>query len=258
MKRLFLFILYIILLSEGPICLAQDSIQVSDPVLEIRGNTLYIFYEILNSTISEYFTVQVEITDQNEEIINAVSLSGDFGDQVPGGSKNEIIWDFGADSVYLNTDIYVKVYAAKLGEVTSGHEFTRRSLIHQTVALPGLGLSRIREGKPHWLRGVAGYGCVAASVILNRMAISTFKDYKDQITLEDTEALYTRANRQDAFSEALAFTAIAIWVTDLIWIKLTTSGLQETPLYTTSRGLSIGATIEPYSMAPMVGVRYCF
>jgi hypothetical protein len=90
------------------------------------------------------------------------------------------------------------------------------------------------------------------------MAVNTFAEYQDQITVEETQALYDKASRQDSFSEVFASAAIAIWITDLTWITVTTSGLEKTPLYTTSRGLSVGTTVEPFTLTPMVGIRYCF
>lgn len=71
-------LLIICLLFPDPNCHAQ-SIQVSDPRLELRDNTIHITYDILNSDPSDEFTIDLSITDANGNRINAAALSGDIG-----------------------------------------------------------------------------------------------------------------------------------------------------------------------------------
>ena len=91
----------------------------------------------------------------------------------------------------------------------------RTGIILQSLALPGLGLSRM-TGKPHWLRGVAGYGCIAGSIILNRQAISTYDDIDDLEDYDDKNELFQKSLNRDNISEVLAYAAIGIWV-DIGW-----------------------------------------
>jgi hypothetical protein len=139
----------------------------------------------------------------------------------------------------------------------SGKGFSRSGIILQSVALPGLGLTRM-NGQPHWIRGVAGYGCITGSILLNRKAISTYEQYLAGTAADDADEHFQTADRQDAISEALAYVAIGIWVTDVVWTVLGTSGLTNKPVTGRTRGFSSGMGFDPLSGAPLIGIRYGF
>ena len=127
----------------------------------------------------------------------------------------------------------------------------------QSLAMPGLGLSRM-TGKPHWLRGVAGYGCIAGSVILNRKAINTYAGITDLEDYDAKDELFQKSQSQDIMSDLLAYAAVGIWVTDIVWTMLGTSDLKLKPLYSDAIGISLKTTIDPLTYAPLVGIRYRF
>ena len=277
MKKIVLSLLITSILISDPMCYGQN-IEVSDPRLELRGNDVHIFYDILNSDPSDEFTVSMQITDATGKQVAVNSLTGDIGELVKGGSNKHIVWDLTADKVIMNASIYVKIYAKAIlplveeqvvlpenkdtveqnqqeltdasdpdkDEDTSPVEtqktedlpikeapieetsntksspgaeaksYNRTSIILQSLPMPGLGLSRI-TGKPHWLKGVAAYGCLAGSVILNRAAINTYEQIPQYIDWEDKDDLFQQSQKQDGFSELLAYAAIGIWVSDVIW-----------------------------------------
>ncbi len=140
-------------------------------------------YDIRNFDNNDRFNVWIEITDSKGNPIRARSLSGDIGDEVKGGSRKEITWDPDADGVELDVGIFVQVFAEivklplEMEETVESKvqekSVNTTSLVLQSLAFPGLGLTRATGGKPHWLRGVAGYGCIITSVTLNRMSISS-------------------------------------------------------------------------------------
>ncbi len=243
-----------------------QKIQVSDPTLQLRGNKILITYDILNSGSSDEFTVELVVKDADGKQINAAALTGDIGEMVMGGSGKQITWDLEVDRIEMNADIYVKVYVKAVpppepvvvppvikepeeeegqpepqkeeiepqkenpSHTSGGKQFNRTGLILQSVAFPGLGLSRY-TGDPHWIRGVLGYGCIAGSVILNRSAVNTYDGIIDLTDYDEKNALYEKSLRQDQFSEALAYTAIAIWVSDLVWTFVGTRDLNNRTSY---------------------------
>ena len=140
--------------------------------------------------------------------------------------------------------------------VATGKEFNRTALIVQSLALPGLGLTRA-TGKPHWIRGVAGYGCLAGAVILNRTAYSDYQSYLDSETTSEVDELYNRARSQKTTSQILGYAAIGVWVADLVWNIAGTSHLNEQQAGM-QRGISVGAAVEPLSAAPQLCLRYRF
>ncbi len=141
--------------------------------------------------------------------------------------------------------------------------FNRTSLMLQSLAIPGLGLSRV-TGKPHWLRAVAGYGCIGGAIALNRAAMNTFNAIDDAGTSADAESAFKKSVRQDRASEALAITAIGIWVTDAVWTWFGLKGMEGSGLTWHNPGtgsigkVSVGPIMEPLSYVPMVQLKVQF
>lgn len=140
--------------------------------------------------------------------------------------------------------------------VVTGKEFNRTALIVQSLALPGLGLTRAKE-KPHWIRGVAGYGCIAGAIILNRTAYSNYQSYLDSESTREVDELFNKAQSQKTTSQILGYAAIGIWVADLVWNIAGTSNLNEKQAGI-KRGISVGAAVEPLSATPQLCLRYRF
>ena len=297
MKVPVLFILITILACTFQPGHAQSAAMVSDPNLSLHDNVVHIAYDILYSSESEKFSIRVEVSDAKGRFLNARTLSGDIGEHVQGGYNKLIFWDIKADSIFLDEEIFVQVYAlaepppvvvepvaeepvaekpqetedAKPADdppateetkVVEDHSvnksFNRSAIILQSVALPGLGLSRVNPGTPHWIKGVVGYGCIAGSLYFNNMAASSYEDYKNSSSLEDVDDLYNKAVQQDVISEVLAYTAIGIWVVDLVWTFLGTSDLNLNQPSANHKGFAVGTTVEPVSSAPLIALRYKF
>lgn len=248
---------------------AQSSAEVSVPELSMTAQGIQIAFNILHSSDSDRFSIRIEITNERGQKIDAKSLSGDIGKGIAGGPGKIIIWDIEADGLFLDEEIFVQVFASPEPSRTmpeeqaeealpAGQSFKRSGLILQSIAFPGLGLSRINPGKPHWIRGALGYGCIGGAVYLNRQAIKNYDAYLDAGQTDDIDDLFNKAEQQDQISEILGFAAIGIWVTDIIWTILGTSDL--TPTLSSERltGFSIGTRIEPVSSVPMVALRYKF
>jgi hypothetical protein len=139
----------------------------------------------------------------------------------------------------------------------TGRGFSRTGLVLQSVAFPGLGLSRA-TGNPHWIRGVAGYGCLAGAVILNRTAISNYAGIMDLTGYDEKNELYRKSLSQDQVSELLAYAAIGIWVSDIIWTLVGTSDLKMSALSNHRRGFSLYTSVERVTPAPVIGIVYRF
>ena len=278
---------------------AQTTVEVSDPVLSMKNGKVLIEYVLLNTSRSEKFTIRIEITNQSGNRIPARSLSGDLGEGISGGGNKRIVWDIVADSIFLDEDIFVEVYALPeappvseiLPEVVEDtvvtiqkepmaeetrepveeetkeavadateqdkKEFNRTSLIIQSMVFPGLGLSRL-TGSPHWIRGVAGYGCLAGSVYLNRKAWSTYQDYLGSETPDGVDDLFDQAYNNQRTSRLLGYAAIGIWVADIAWTIIGTSDMNKKSLAGNPKGISIGTTVEPVSNVPLIALRYRF
>jgi len=326
MRKACLSVFISIILFPAHLILAQSEVEVTKPYLSLKDNGIQIEYQLLNSSESDKFTIRIEVTDANGRFINANTLSGDVGENIPGGRNKVIFWDIEADSIYLNEEIFVQVYAVaeapplvevlpevvevlpqaeeetaqnvidsaqnveettqnvidsaqnmelmpkdedveldpplteekKVMERPSAKSFNRTGIIIQSMLLPGLGLSRVNSGQPHWIKGVVGYGCIAGTLYFNRKAVTSETSYLGSNDSDERDILFADAVRQDNISEALAYTAIGIWVADLVWTILGTTDLNMDQSSANYKGFSIGTTVEPVSSVPLLALRYKF
>jgi hypothetical protein len=137
----------------------------------------------------------------------------------------------------------------ELTEEVKKEGYSRTGLIFQSLVLPGLGLSR-STGNPHWIKGVAGYGCITTAVLLNRKAQSTYDLYLSSNSGEDAATYLKKTTGQDNLSEVCAYAAVGIWVMDMVWTLAGTARLSDP--------LSVGSSFDPVSRVPMLALRYKF
>jgi len=267
------------------LCSAQPSFVITDPQIELRGNAIQISYEILNSKSSELFEVGLDISDAEGNRIDAATLSGDIGKRVSGGTNKQIRWDLEADKIIRDEKIYFEIVARSMPQtelVSIGRKdnweepvtgenlssavppikslsknFSSASIFFQSLAIPGLGLSRV-TGNPHWLRGLTGYGCMAGSIILNRVSFNTYKGIEDYTGFDDKYSQLQKSIRQDEISEILGYAAIGIWATDILWTVAGISAFKKRALYGKIRGIAIKPGIDPLTYAPSIGLKFSF
>jgi hypothetical protein len=220
-----------------------------------------IYYDILNYQDGDVFNVWVEISDNQDRRVKAQALRGDIGRNIPGGSGKTIAWSPEEDGYQLVGGIYVQIFAELIKPekksvtppAASAEKRVRTgAIVAQSLILPGLGLSR-ETGQPHWVRGVAGYGCLAGSLALNRMASSTYELYQAENNPATRDELFSKAQTQDMSSEILAFTAAGIWVTDIIWNLLACKKMNQDS-FSQDRGLQLIPAYNPVSRGPMLAL----
>jgi hypothetical protein len=270
-------------------------LPVSPPRLELKANAIHITYNILNSDPAEMYMVNLTVTDGEGIALNALTLDGDVGSQVTGGNNKLIVWNLEADNVLLTSRIYAKIHVQTIpgsdsgisqagiqpsdktnssnlagqggdlsgnskspgGVPTGPKTFNRTAIVFQSLVVPGLGLSRVTR-KPHWIRGVAGYGCIAGSLVMNKQAIATYNSISDSNDYEEMSRRYEKAVQQDNISEILAYAAVGVWVTDFIWTLIATSDLKKGSTHMNTSGFSLKTNIDPMTYSPMVGIKYGF
>jgi len=202
----------------------QESVTVSKPVLEIQGENLIIKYDILNSKPGNKFSVSLEIADSLGHSIIPESFSGDMGENIEGGNDKKIIWNFISDNIKDEVNIEVSIILRFIKEPvaeeisTPAKTLSRRSLMLQSVALPGLGLSKIHNNKPYWIMGIAGYGIIAGSAVYYGLSRSNYQDFLDASDPDQEIINYDKYKSQKKISMYCAIGAAALWVADLILV----------------------------------------
>jgi len=227
---------------------------------------IYITYEILKSTQYEQYNVRIEITNEEGKLINTKNIYGDIGSRISGGNQKNIIWNYTKDQIDISKELYFQIYATKtagpneepIKNPQQTENFNMPVLIAQSLALPGWGLSRLSNGKPYWIMGLLGYGCIAGSVILNRSAADTFTNYLSPSKNDYVPDLYANSVRQDNFSEILAYSALGIWIGDLVWTFVKASKMKNSHIKSGKGGITLGTGYESISGAPLVVLKYQF
>ncbi|MEX2427070.1 MAG: hypothetical protein WD577_02365 [Bacteroidales bacterium] len=216
-------------------CNAQSAAGISKPILELTDSAVIISYDILESIQEDKFTVSVVITDSVGEDINANSFSGDIGSDIDGGAGKEIIWAFLADHSDLNEMLYFQVVADKvLPELTVNFpagtakekSLNRGGLIIQSILIPGMGLTRLKQ-KPHWIKGVLGYGAVASSVVFYSKSNDNYSNYLSAEALTARDSYYNTSIKQESLSDALLYSAIGVWTVDFLWTLIGTRDIDK-------------------------------
>lgn len=251
---------------------SQAQIIISKPRLTITESKLTIEYDILNSQPTDTLKVWIEVTDIEGNIINATSLSGDFGDRIIGGMNRKIIWDLKQDNIIISKEIYVDVMAEikkipeALKESTSvetaltskAKPISKGNMVVSSLILPGWGQSKVKVKKPFWLIGVAAYGCIAGSITFNRLGVSNYKDYLTSTDYNEIEAIYDKAVKQDKISEYLAYSAIGLWTTNLIWVLITPRSPNQQIVFHKLKNFKIKSGYDPYSNTTLLTLSYQF
>ncbi|UCH15012.1 MAG: hypothetical protein JSV22_03360 [Bacteroidales bacterium] len=130
--------------------------------------------------------------------------------------------------------------------------------ILQSAIFPGWGLTEMSKGKPYWLIGVAGTGCIASSIYFNRKAYSNYDNYLESNDREKSNTYFDNAKTQDNISKALVYTAAAIWVTDLVIVGVRAGNLNKSYRKNSLSAFSIGSYIESNTDTPMLSLYFNF
>jgi len=273
----------------------QGKIQMMQPKLMLVNDTLIIRYGFIGSKPMDVFNVRLEITDSAGRVIPARSFSGDIGDSIYGGQQKIILWNMAADSISINQNIYVEVVSEKLeaitvpviqpalsdslqGQLTESNTTKKddnpvvaekekssveelpykRNNVLLSAIVPGWGLTRLSNGKPYWLIGVAGFGCIATSVYFNRKAVKSYDNYMESYDVNVYPDYFTEAEQQYLISNICAYTAIAIWVIDLGVTVLCTEKMRKS-LYTGNLSrVSVGSGYQGSTGTAFVTMNYRF
>lgn len=263
--RILCFLAGLILQVGFSACLAQKTAELSTPVVRFSKGEVIITYDIQSQNSDDLFRVWVVIRDDNNNPLDARSFEGDVGEQVSPGPDKKIIWKPESDEIVLGEGISVQVMAevveSKVSieptqEVKKPDNVKVLPVVAQSLLFPGLGLSRI-TGQPHWIRGVAGYISIGSAVALTISARNNYDLYTEEYDPPTRDELFDNAVQQDNISEILAYTAVAIWVSDIIWNIAGVSKLNTSYAHG-NKGYTVKPVYDPVSHIPLLAFTYRF
>ncbi len=210
-QRLFLILPFILFTFKS----FSQGFLITPPKLEFDGTELLISYDVINKNDADQFYIWVEISRKNGEPIKMKAISGDVGDKIEGGTNKKITWIPAKDSIFLNEEIFVEVKAEKYIK-----SFNKGSMMLLSTAFPGLGQTKISNGKPWWLTGVAAYGTLAGGVIVYQTYLKTYDSYRAEEDLEKRSKLFDQTQKQMNMSGVLIVSGAALWAANIFWVAI--------------------------------------
>jgi len=202
------FLLLIFTVFIGFVQAQTKSINTSNIDFRFADGKIFITYDIVNSAPNELYTITVSVFRENGGKLNAVSLSGDLI-EIKGGTGKTIIWEQRKDGYVLDEKIYISLaIAPKVIIPIATH-------LLKSVVYPGWGDYKIRNGKYHFLYGVAGLSAIGASIYMNSQAQKNYTNYKNSFDYSKSNSLFDKAKQQQNLSYIFAGTACLVWTIDL-------------------------------------------
>ena len=215
-----------------------QKVEMETTNLEIKNNKLVISYDFTKFKKSQTFEVWIEISTLSKKQINATSLTGDIGKTVTSGIGKQIIWDYVADGVLLNEEINVEVKAILNVPIKNNSASINLKPILLSALVPGLGLTNIDKGKPYWIMGVATYGLIVGSVIMNKNAVADYDSYlAENNDYNKSEDFLKNSETKDQNSKIMAYSSAGIWAVSMVWtiIKAKKQGKSVTSILNTKK-----------------------
>lgn len=256
--------------------LAADSIFLNTSInVEIIAKKIVILKIVTQEKVlTEIRTVESKEEEDLDEIPADEGIEKDIAEarvdqskkedesaEIPANESKEEIdqTETTADEV-TEEDISVVEESHKVIEesvVTSPKVKAGKHILQSTI-FPGWGLTELNKGKPYWLIGVAGTGCIASSIYFNRKADLNYNNYLDSNDRVKSDTYYDNAKTQNNISKALAYTAAAIWVTDLVIVAIKASNMNKSYKKNSLSAFSVGSYIESNTDTPMLSLYFNF
>jgi len=274
---------------------SQVQVEISKPKLQLINDSVFIEYTIKGYMPEDMFNVFLEITDSAGKYIEPTNISGDIGDSIQGGSLKCIVWDLAADHVFIDQRLFVEVIVEKMEtpekvvispvKNDSALVFKEQEAIRQatdiymlneadktevktpvykknnfllSMIFPGWGLTRLSNGKPYWLLGIAAVGCIATSIYFDHMAVSSYDDYMNSMDPIESDNYFNNAETQRLVSSVCAYSAIAIWVIDLGAVAIRANHLRKSMPDRNLSYITIGTAYYTGINSPGLSLKYHF
>lgn len=211
---------YIIL--NPKLALPQRNAEIKSVDFIMLNNEMIISYDIIKSKPEDLFKVSVQIKSKSGKVFNPVSISGDIGDNIPGGTGKKVYWMVLNDNFSIDDEIYVEVTATLSNNTRLIIKKQKTGIyVLKSVIFPGWGNYAINRKGANWLMGVAAYGCVAGAIVLNRLNTPHYSTYLNEYDISKRNQLYKAIHNQQIVTISLISAAGTIWLTDFIftWIQ---------------------------------------
>jgi hypothetical protein len=248
---------------------AQSAAKIENIKFDAEGSKLAITYDIVKYKEGETFEIWVKVLTASGKTLIPVTMYGDVNKGVSGGTGKRIVWDVEADNATLDEEFSVEVYGRvdsksstqvaneiekEKPEKVKGEGISVGKALAMSAILPGLGNRAVKGSGAQWLIGVAGYGCIIGSIVVNNTAYNAYEDYKLADNAEDRDDYFNKAEKNEQISKILIGGAAAIWVADLVWTALQAGKARKN----SDPKVSFNYYYDSYLNEPLFGLSYRF
>lgn len=271
----------IIILASIVTSFAQTTPEVKNVDFAVVNDTMFIFYDIANIKEQERFTVSVCIKTVTGKVIEPKALTGDIGNNIKGGKNKKIVWAITKDNVSIDEEGYVEITAKFVFEkipvannpvidkapVVNNPVIDKGSIVNKTyigtgkaillsTLLPGLGNTKLSEGKPYWLLGVASYGCLGGGIMMWLNSSTALKNYNTATTEDARDKSFSKSKSAGQNATYLFIGAGALWVGDLIITAV--QGGKSNKATSMNKRISVGYGYDTAMKQPLMMIKYKF
>ncbi|MEE4116785.1 MAG: hypothetical protein V2I37_11485 [Marinilabiliaceae bacterium] len=194
------------------LCISAQDFSINNTRVEYDGNKLSISYNLSSRKKSDKFFVLPRIIKNDGTPVRARSFSGDVGANISPGNKLSISWVPEDDAVFLNDTVSVELNAEKY-EMS----FKRGGVVMSSLFLPGLGQTKITNGSPWWLAGIAAYGTLGGGFVFNSKYKESYNAYLIETDPVERSDLFNQSQDDKQLSRILFISAGALWAGNMIW-----------------------------------------
>jgi hypothetical protein len=170
---------------------------------------------------------------------------------ISGGKAKHIIWDISKDNIVINENLAVEVFGIPLDSAVKFVSRVKAVLLSAVV--PGLGITKLKNGGPYWIMAIAVYGSAAGSYLYYSFAEKNYTKYLDARTESERNSLHSTVQSQKTISSVLMYTAGAVWLGNMIWTLACPNKTNPN-----DKGISFGGAYDPMAKAPVINLRFKF
>jgi hypothetical protein len=229
---------------------AQTAEDIQNITIHVVGGDVIITYDLSGNKNQDWFDVKVWINTLDGNKIFPKTVSGDIGRPVKAGKRKEIRWEINKDQVYVDEDIFVEITAEPVEYIVP---VSRGAALGLSAVVPGLGITKLNNGGVYWLMAVGFYGTGAASAYYFIKYDDTYRKYLDMTDIEKRDKLYSQAQNEQVITQVLLYSAVAIYVTNIIWTLAQRNKTKPKEIPVT-----LGGSVDPVSKTPVFLLRYTF
>lgn len=232
---------------------AQSHAEIKNVDFMVRNDSMFVTYDLTKAEKQESFNITLKITTASGKIITPYTLNGDVGEKILGGRGKRIVWIINKDNIVINEEIAVEVLATPM-EMNSPLKFVSRGkALLLSAFVPGLGLTKLKNGGPYWIMAFVVYGSVAGSYIYYSSADKNYSKYLNSMTESERNSLHSTVQSRKTISNLLIYGASAVWLGNIIWTLASKNNTKSG-----EKGISFSGIYDPLARAPLLTLKYKF